>query len=76
MATDPTRQISRQKFPSPFTLGAEDVLERLAQLEPSTDVHYLTVTVDWRPEGTSPGRAKPEEVKRSQRRAGKEQEGD
>lgn len=76
MATDPTKKIHRRRFVSPFTMAAEDYLTRLAHLEPSTDVPYLTVTVDWRPEGTSPGRAEPEEVKRSQRRSGVEAEGD
>ncbi len=76
MATDPTKQITRRRFLSPFTMGEENLLERLAHLDPSTDVPYLTVTVDWRPEGTSPGRAEPEEVKRSQRRSGQEAEGE
>jgi peptide subunit release factor 1 (eRF1) len=76
MATDPTRRIRRRRVVSPFSLGAEDFVERLGHLEPSIDTPYLTVTVDWRPEGTSPGRAEPEEVKRSQRRSGQEAEGD
>lgn len=75
MATDPTKQITRRRFRSPFTMGEENLLERLAHLGPSTDVPYLTVTVDWRPEGTSPGRAEPDDVKRSQRRSGQEAEG-
>jgi hypothetical protein len=51
-------------------MGAGDILERLSQLAPSVDVPYLTVTVDWTVEGTSPGRTEPEEVKRSQSRSG------
>lgn len=76
MATDPTKRIHRRKLATPFTMGAENFLDRLGHLDPSPDVPYLTVTVDWRPEGTSPGRAEPEEVKRSQRRSGVEAEGD
>lgn len=75
MATDPTKTIRRRRVASPFTMGAEDFLERLGHLQPSSGAPYLTVTVDWRPEGTSPGRAEPEEVRRSQRRAGVEEEG-
>ena len=71
MATDPTQRIRRRRLASPFALGAEDFLERVSNLEPSADTPYLTVTVDWRPEGSSPGRAEPEEVKRSQRRSGR-----
>lgn len=75
MATDPTKRIRRRRVATPFTMGAEDFLDRLGHLAPSTEAPYLTVTVDWRPEGSSPGRAEPEEVRRSQRRAGVEEEG-
>lgn len=66
MATDPTRSITRRRFASPFAMGAEDLLDRLAQLAPATETPYLTVTLDWSVEGTSPGRAEPEDVQRSQ----------
>lgn len=73
MATDPTRSIRRRRLASPFQLGGADLLERVSGLPPATDVPYLTVSVDWRVEGTSPGRAEPVEVKRSQDRSGWEE---
>jgi hypothetical protein len=75
MATDPTKQIRRRRFTSPFALGADNLLDRIAHLEPATDVPYLTVALDWTVEGSSPGRQEPEEVQRSQSRSGW-QEGD
>lgn len=73
MATDPTKRIRRLRHSNPFQIGPENLLERLVNLEPSVDVPYLTVSVDWTVEGTSPGRAVPEEVKRSQDRSGPEE---
>lgn len=75
MATDPTQQIRRRRFSSPFAIGADDLLDRIAHLEPATDVPYLTVALDWTVEGSNPGRQEPEEVLRSQSRSGW-QEGD
>lgn len=73
MATDPTRSIQSQRLASPFEMRAENLLDRVRELPPSTDVPYLTVTVDWSVEGSSPGRAAPVEVKRSQDRSGQEE---
>lgn len=73
MATDPTRSIRRRRLASPFEFGAAGMVERVASLPPSTDIPYLTVTVDWRVQGDSPGRAAPVEVKRSQDRSGQEE---
>lgn len=70
MATDPTKSIQERELPTPFDLDASDLLDRLADLEPSLDIPYLTVSVDWRIQGTSPGRSAPEEVLRSQDRSG------
>jgi hypothetical protein len=75
MATDPTKSIQEREFSTPFDMSARELLDRLAHLQPSLNVPYLTVSVDWRVEGTSPGREEPEEVKRSQDRSGT-QEGD
>lgn len=75
MATDPTKSIQERELSTPFDMSARELLGRLAHLEPSLNVPYLTVSVDWRVEGTSPGREEPEEVKRSQDRSGT-QEGD
>lgn len=70
MATDPTRRIRHRTFTTPFTMGVENLLHRVGHLDPSTDAPYLTITLDWTVEGTSPGRAEPEEVQRSRRRSG------
>ncbi|MDQ3045181.1 MAG: hypothetical protein M3R06_08540 [Chloroflexota bacterium] len=37
-----------------LTLDLTRTLERLAALPPSTDAPYLTVSIDWRPEGSRP----------------------
>src|SRR5699024_10285753 len=73
VATDPTESIHRRLLASPLDLGSGDVIDRLVSLPPATDVPYLTVTVDWRVQGDSPGRAAPVEVKRSQDRSGYEE---
>lgn len=74
MATNPTKRIRKLKHASPFTMGPDDLLDRLAHLEPSPENPYLTVSLDWGIEGTSPaGREEPEEVKRSQDRSGTEE---
>lgn len=72
MATDPTRSTRWRRKASPFEFGVANMVERLSSLPPSTEVPYLTVTVDWRVQGDSPGRAAPVEVKRSQDRSGQE----
>jgi len=73
MATDPTRSIRRRRSTSPFEIGAGDMVERIRSLPPSLSIPYLTVMVDWRVQGDSPGRAAPVEVKRSQNRSGQEE---
>jgi hypothetical protein len=50
-------------------------LARLAALPPSTEAPYLTVGLDWRPEGSAPGRFEAREPKRSERRAPREEDG-
>jgi len=54
-------------------LGA--TLARLAALPPSPEAPYLTVSLDWRPEGSAPGRFEAPEPKRSERRAPREEDG-
>ncbi|HWV23636.1 MAG TPA: Vms1/Ankzf1 family peptidyl-tRNA hydrolase [Thermomicrobiales bacterium] len=73
MATDPTRAVHRRKMASPFEMASDALLDRLVGLPPFTGVPYLTVTIDWRVQGDSPGRAAPVEVKRSQVRSGEEE---
>lgn len=57
MATDPTQRIRRFDHETEFTEEVETHLSRLAALPPSTDVPYVTVILDWRMEGTNPGRS-------------------
>lgn len=55
MATDPVKQIERQRFQDAFANDLPGILKRLAALPPSTKAPYLTLTLDWRPDGTRPG---------------------
>jgi hypothetical protein len=56
MATDPVRRIREHTYSTPFDFNIDDPLVHLAQLPPSTDVPYLTVSLDWRPDEQHPGR--------------------
>ncbi|MBA3276948.1 MAG: hypothetical protein H0T72_14295, partial [Chloroflexia bacterium] len=72
MVTNPTKSIRQITEDSPLETDVQAVLERLAAISPTPAVPILTVTLDWRPEGTHPGSAPPDdgepELKRSQRR--------
>lgn len=54
VATDPVRQIHEDETNSPYDLNLRQALKRLAVAAPSTDAPYLTVSLDWRPEGNQP----------------------
>ena len=54
VATDPVRQIHEDETDSPYDLNLRKALVRLAAAPPSTDAPYLTVSLDWRPEGSQP----------------------
>ena len=56
MATDPVRQIEEQRYETPFVADLPAALRRLAALPPSTAAPYLTLSLDWRPDGTNPTR--------------------
>ena len=75
MATDPVERIRAFEHETPLALDLPATLAWLAGLPPSTEAPYLTVALDWRPEGTAPGRIPPPEPKRSQRRALRDEEG-
>jgi peptide subunit release factor 1 (eRF1) len=75
VATDPVERIRTFEHETPLALDLPSTLARLAGLPPSTAAPYLTVALDWQPEGTAPGRIPPLEPKRSQRRARLDQEG-
>jgi hypothetical protein len=75
VATDPVQQIRELEHDTPLAMDLTATLARLAALQPSTEAPYLTVCLDWRPEGSAPGRFPPPEPKRSQRRARREEDG-
>lgn len=56
MGIDPTQSIREQDREGPLVAPVRKIAERLAGIEPSTDIPYVTVTLDWRVEGTNPGR--------------------
>lgn len=55
-ASDPVKQISSYEHESDYVLDLPSALTRLAALPPSTTAPYLTVTLDWQPDGTQPNR--------------------
>jgi peptide subunit release factor 1 (eRF1) len=69
MATDPVQRIRTLEHDTPLTLDLTQTLEKLANVPPSTEAPYLTVSLDWRPEGSEPGRIPPPEPKRSELRS-------
>jgi hypothetical protein len=75
MATDPVQQIRELEHDTPLATDLNATLARLAALPPSTEAPYLTVSLDWRPEGSAPGRFEAPEPKRSERRAPGEEDG-
>ena len=75
MATDPVQQIQELEHDTPLAQDLTATLSRLAVLPPSPEAPYLTVSLDWRPEGSAPGRFAPTEPKRSERRAPREEDG-
>lgn len=56
MATDPARQLRAHRRESPFVSDLPKTLTRLAELEPSSDPPYLTLSLDLQPEGGRPNR--------------------
>jgi hypothetical protein len=68
MVTDPVQRIREFEHATPLALDLSTSLARLADLPPSIEAPYLTLCLDWQPEGTEPGRLPPPEMKRSERR--------
>lgn len=54
MATDPVEGIKIEDFDSGYSTNLNAALRDLARLEPSVEAPYLTVYLDWRPEGQRP----------------------
>ncbi|HEY7031656.1 MAG TPA: Vms1/Ankzf1 family peptidyl-tRNA hydrolase [Thermomicrobiales bacterium] len=55
MAIEPVERIHEQEHDTSLALDLRETLARLAALPPSLDAPYLTVGLDWRPQGESPG---------------------
>jgi peptide subunit release factor 1 (eRF1) len=75
VATDPVKRIRSFEHETPLALDLPATLSRLAALPPATEAPYLTVSLDWRPEGSEPGRIPSPEPKRSERRAQRDESG-
>lgn len=73
MATDPTQRISSERYDTTLATNLLGKLSGLAALPPSLDVPYLTVTLDWRPAGESPGRDEPDKIRRSEERSDRQE---
>ena len=72
MATDPIQRVRKQDHETAVDLDAHAALIRLAALPPSPLVPYLTVSLDWRPDGDDPGRTAAPEPRPSERRSGRD----
>lgn len=75
MATDPIQRIRERVHETALDLDAQLVLAELAALPPSLDVPYVTVSLDWRPEGSDPGRTPPPDIRPSERRSHRDNDG-
>jgi hypothetical protein len=53
-ATDPVRKITEHEIEQHLTIESRSRLKRLAALPPATETPYLTLTLDWRPDGYKP----------------------
>jgi len=56
MVTDPIRAIRAQEHETELDLNVHEAMLRLAALPPSSDLPYLSVSLDWRSDGTNPAR--------------------
>ena len=68
MATDPVRSIQRREIGHAYDLSLDGAIARLAALAPATETPYLTVAIDWTPDGNRTKRSQGDATKRSQRR--------
>lgn len=76
MATDPIESIREFAHETVYDRDVQRALGDLASLPPSTEIPYLTLSLDWRPAGDAPGRTPSPEPRRSQRRASSHRDGD
>jgi hypothetical protein len=54
MATDPVELVRHNEAETPFAPDLKETLRRLADLAPSTEAPYVTLSLDWRPDGSQP----------------------
>ena len=54
MATDPVEQIYSEEIETGFSTNLGTSLRELARLDPSPEAPYLSVYLDWRPDGERP----------------------
>ena len=54
MSVNPVDQIKDEQIESPLNLELQEAIKRLAVLEPSPEAPYLTVILDWVPQGDQP----------------------
>lgn len=54
MSVNPVDQIKDEQIESPLNLELQEALRKLAVLEPSPEAPYLTVILDWVPQGENP----------------------
>jgi ribosomal protein L7Ae-like RNA K-turn-binding protein len=55
-AIDPVKSIRAEQEPVDVAVNLGGILRRLAELPPSPEAPYLTVCLDWRPDGANPQR--------------------
>ena len=72
--TDSTRAAPTVEREGPLARRLPETLRRLAELPPSADAPYLTVALNWRPQGERPGREPNIVPEAAQRRGGHEKE--
>jgi hypothetical protein len=53
-ATDPVTQVNVEEYDLTFERDLRKALRRLGALPPSPEAPYITVAIDWRPDGTQP----------------------
>jgi protein required for attachment to host cells len=69
MVIDPVERVRTYSNQPPLALDLPQQLTRLADLPPSLTAPYLTVNLDWRPQGDDAEPIPPPQPKRSRRRA-------
>ena len=55
MATDPVQSVQSRQHETAIDRDVRRPIRRIAAFPPSPDVPYVTVRLDWRPDGTKPG---------------------